>query len=150
VLARRIVTAAISVAVGMLGLAGCAGSSRSAGAAGSVGSSSQAQPVASFSNADKDRTVTVHRGQPIQVTLDTTNWRFEPPTETRVIRWEPEAIASGSGGCIVINQCGSASITGVAMQTGHTTVHATREKCGELRRCDPSASSYSLTIVVTA
>ena len=148
--ASRICTVAIGVAVGMLGLAGCASQASPSGSTGSVGSSSPAQPVASFSNTDKGKTVTVHRGQPIQVTLDTTNWQFDPPTDTGVIRWQPQAVASGSGGCIVINQCGSVSIAGVAMQTGRTTVHATREKCGELRRCDPSASSYSLTIMVTA
>jgi hypothetical protein len=67
-----------------------------------------------------------------------------------VIHWQPQAVASSSGACTVINQCGSVSIAGVAMQAGRTTVRATREKCGELRLCDSTTGSYTLTVVVVA
>lgn len=143
---RIFCAATLCVAVGVLGLAGCASQTKPAVA----GSSSHAQPVASFGTADKDRTVTIHQGQPVRVTLDTTNWRFDPTADSSVIRWQPQAVASGSGGCTVINQCGSVSIAGVAIGAGQATVRATREKCGELRLCDASAGTYTLTIVVIA
>jgi hypothetical protein len=135
----RVHRAALCVAVGVLGLAGYAGQ---------AGFSSPVQPVASFGNADRDRTVTVHRGQAVEVALDTTNWQFDPRADVGVIRWQPQVVATGPENCTVLGQCGSVSIAGMADRRGRTTVHASREKCGELRRCDPSASSYRLTIVV--
>jgi hypothetical protein len=121
-----------------------------AGYAGLSGLSSPVRPVASFGDADKDRTVTVHRGQAVEVALDTTNWQFDPPADSGVIRWQPQVIAAGPKSCTVLSQCGSVSIPGMAVQPGRTTVHASREKCGELRRCDPSAGTYRLTVVVLA
>jgi hypothetical protein len=139
--AGRVRSAALFAAIGVLGLAGYVSQ---------TGSSGPAQPAAHFGNADKGRTVTIHRGELVRVTLDTTNWRFDPPAGTGVIRWRPEAVASGSEGCAALEQCGSVSISGFAVQAGRATVHASRERCGELRLCEPSVGSYTLTIVVVA
>jgi hypothetical protein len=121
-----------------------------AGYASQTGSSGPAQPAARFGNTDQGRTVTIHRGEAVQITLDTTNWQFDRPAGTGIIRWQPPTVAPGPGRCTVLSQCGSVSISGFAMLAGRTTVHATREMCGELRLCDANAGSYTLTIVVIA
>jgi hypothetical protein len=133
--AGRVRSVALCAAVGVLGLAGCVGTP---------------QPVASFSNADQGRTVTIHRGEPVRITLDTTNWQFDPPVDPGVIGWQPPAVTHGPSRCNVLSECGSVSISGLAKLAGRATVHATRERCGELRLCDPSAGSYTLTIEVIA
>jgi len=106
-------------------------------------------PSSRLVTEDANRTtITVHVGQPLQVRLEPTTWRFAAPSEPSVLAQLPESRADGPSRCQVEFHCGHVSIDLVALRAGQATVTAYLTYCGEARWCDLSKVAFQVTIHV--
>jgi hypothetical protein len=117
--------------------------------AGSSSSSTVPFGVLNVGDDSNGQTITVHLGQEIVVTLNTTDWMFEHNSAPSVIRQAPEVVTNGPITCRSQASCGSVSVHLMAQSQGEAVVRATREKCGELRRCTDGEGLFSLSINVS-
>ena len=93
-------------------------------------------------------TITVGLHQSVVVTLDTTNWTFQPISDPSIMGQSAQVVTPGPIGCQALASCGSVSVRLAPHLPGRAVVRATREKCGELRRCAGSDALFSITLAV--
>ena len=114
-------------------------------AGGSAGGTASRTVVAGW--ADRGRSVSLHKGDVLKVTLNSTYWQFAPASKGGVLSPGHKEVHSkrmpypGSG-------AGTIVVTYRALPTGTTTITAGRVACGEAMRCMGGQSSYRLTVVV--
>jgi hypothetical protein len=97
------------------------------------------------------RTITMHPGQTLQVTLGSTYWTIQGSSDSQVLAPVGAAVTTpqscsappGSG-------CGTVSQEFQAAKSGIALVSASRVSCGEAMRCVGPAGQYQLTVQVTS
>jgi len=104
----------------------------------------------SLGDSANGQTVSARVGQVVLVTLQSTDWMFEPISDSSVASQSQQSILDGPIACRTLSDCGYVTTSIVALNQGTVVVRATREKCGELVRCDGSKAVFSLMIVVRA
>jgi hypothetical protein len=122
-------------------IAGCGSSGGNAGSAGGrvvVGDS------------DNGRTVTLSRGDTLELQLHSTYWRVDR-VSAGVLAASRPTVAAGSPSmtrCVPGQGCGTVTVDFRAAHAGRATVRAHRTSCGEARRCTGGAGAFRLTVVV--
>jgi hypothetical protein len=98
-------------------------------------------------------TVSLHRGQLLTVTLDSTYWVLSvvPAVGPLVVRsW---SVTPGGPACgertVPGSGCGVAEIVVRAERDGTAAVEGRRTTCGEALRCPPGQTSYEVGVLVT-
>lgn len=97
------------------------------------------------------KSVTLHPGQTLLVTLGSTYWTIQGSSDSLVLAPVDKAVTSpqscsappGSG-------CGTVSQEFRAVKAGTAQVTASRVSCGEAMRCVGPAGQYQLTVQVTS
>ena len=101
-----------------------------------------------FGEDSNGQTVVLHVGQPVVVRLQTTDWAFGPTSDASVLDQGAPVTENGPAGCRTSSSCGSVAVNLTPRGLGRATVHASRERCGELRRCSAAQGSFTLTVDV--
>lgn len=106
-------------------------------------------------DAQNGKTITLHPGQVLIVTLSTTFWTFQGSSNIQALAPADAPVASPAprdschyGGCTAVN--GSVTATFHAVAPGAASVTASRVSCGEAMGCVGGAGQYQLTVEVTA
>jgi len=96
------------------------------------------------------KTVHVHLGDTITVTLDSTYWSFLPTGGLALQPFAPVATAAGSA-CPKHpgSGCGTVTATYNVGRVGTSVLHAHRDTCGEALRCVGTQGDWSVTVVAT-
>lgn len=97
------------------------------------------------------KSVTMHPGQTLLVTLGSTYWTIQGSSDSQVLAPVDKAVTTpqscsappGSG-------CGTVSQEFRAVRAGTAQVTASRVSCGEAMRCVGPAGQYQLTVQVTS
>ncbi len=99
---------------------------------------------------DNGTTVNVQLGSRIKVTLNSTYWNFNPPSDQNFLSQigQPVYDSAPTGHTVPGSGAGTATIEYQALSKGHTTVSASRTSCGEAIRCTENQGSYTLNIIV--
>ena len=106
--------------------------------------------VLTASDAQNGRTVTLHVGDSLDITLHSTYWRFAGSSNAAVVA--PEAsptVSPSASGCVAGQGCGTVTASFDALAVGTAVIDASRTTCGEALLCTGSAGSYRLTVEVT-
>lgn len=106
-------------------------------------------------DAQNGRSITLHPGQTLIVTLPTTYWTIRGSSDAQALAPTGDPVASPAsvdschfGGCTAIG--GTTSQTFRAVAPGTATVTASRVTCGEAMGCVGASGQYQLTVEVTA
>lgn len=94
------------------------------------------------------RLLTVATGQIVIVQLQHTTWTFQRPGGGPVLRQSAQVVADGPLDCQVFADCGTVTVVVHAAHAGDAVISASREKCGELVRCDARAGTFRLRVHV--
>jgi hypothetical protein len=101
-----------------------------------------------ISESGNRHTVTIHRGQTLQVVLHNTYWQFAAPRTNVLGAVGAPVYAPRRSGCVPGAGCGTVTARYRTLRTGTATIKATRTSCGEALRCQPGAGSFQVTVVV--
>jgi hypothetical protein len=142
----RVVIALVSMA----SLASCGAAMTGGGASPSPGSTPEARLIVA-TDSDNGKTLELHVGDRLEVTLNSTYWNIQESSDLSVVRLAgPMAVSPRPNGCVPGGGCGLAIATFDAVGTGTADVTASRTSCGEAMRCVGSAGSYRLSVVVVS
>lgn len=102
-----------------------------------------------LSESSAGRTVQIHRGDRVVLTLHNTYWRIAPPhgdilTQTGTQTDTP----ARAGTCLPGIGCGTVQAIFIASATGSTELTASRTTCGEAMACPPGQGSYVVHLIV--
>jgi len=115
--------------------------------------SSSVQPSRelSITDAENGQSVQVHIGDVVQVTLASTSWTFNPPSDGAVVKLAADPVVSPAplSACPPGMGCGSVTARFTALKSGTASISATRVSCGEAMRCVGPAGSYQVQVVVS-
>lgn len=114
------------------------------------GSAAAGAQVLSVTDADNGHAVVARAGDTIVVTLASTYWTVQPPSDPAVL--VPSASPQASprlGGCVPGGGCGTVTATFIARAPGTAVLTATRTSCGEALLCQGSAGRFSVTVTVS-
>lgn len=107
-------------------------------------------PTVTVTNDDKGKTIEVHRGDRVTLTLSSTYWTIGPSSDASVLSGAgPPTISPQVSGCVPGQGCGTATARFTAGAPGTATVAATRTSCGEAMGCTAASGSFAVTIRVT-
>jgi hypothetical protein len=139
----------VACLVTVLYLASC-GSAMTGGAVSpSPGSTPDARLVVAM-DTDNGRTLQLHVGDRLEVSLGSTYWSIHESSDPSVLRLAgPVAISPQPGGCVPGGGCGLAIASFDAVGKGSADVTASRTSCGEAMLCTGTAGSYRLSVVVS-
>lgn len=143
---------------GLLGIAGAAAAVAIAAGPAQAAFAATAHPgsghgnrhrLAGASDADNGRTITLHRGDRLTVTLHSTYWSIRGSSAPAVLH-EKGAPASHPtpARCVPGQGCGTVTATFDAVRRGTADVTAARTTCGEAMQCAPAQRDYVLHVVV--
>jgi hypothetical protein len=140
--------------------AGCASAtpspatSAAAGNSPSATTSSSAAPYAAqLAFADSGKTITLHVGGTVHVTLNSAYWTFQPVAAPQLLKLDTTAFVPPSPGTCAGHQvlgsgCGTQTADFTALATGQTSVEATRVNCGEAMRCTGANGHFEVQVVI--
>ena len=114
------------------------------------GSTGQQSGEVAAGDAQNGQSVQMHAGEVLRLTLGTTAWTFEPPSDQSVLQPQGEATVSPApkGQCLPGMNCGTTTARFKALKAGAASVTATRLSCGEARRCVGAEGQYQLSVIV--
>jgi hypothetical protein len=104
-------------------------------------------------NAQNGKSITLHTGQTLLVTLSSTYWSIQGSSDQQVLAVVGEPVVSPApwSTCPVAGSgCGTVAQMFRAVAAGTAEVSASRVSCGEAMRCGPAAGQYRLNVAVTA
>jgi hypothetical protein len=106
----------------------------------------------SASEANNGTTVTMHRGDTLNVTLHSTYWTIQGSSNpTVLVQQGPQTTTPeppSSRRCVPGQGCGTVSADFLAAAAGNADVTASRTSCGEALRCTPAQSTWTLHVIV--
>ena len=96
-------------------------------------------------------TVKAHVGDVIRVTLDSTDWTFQPVSAPSVLAPNGQQVVSPAprGTCYPGMDCGTTTARFTAVANGTASITATRISCGEARRCVGAEGMFQVDIIVS-
>lgn len=95
------------------------------------------------------QTVTVHKGDRVQVVLNSTYWQYQSTSDPSVLQQVGAPSVSPDRACIPGGGCGKNTAEFTALAPGQATVVATRTTCGEAALCTGTNGHYQVTVVVS-
>lgn len=96
-----------------------------------------------------DRTVTLRRGQQLQVVLHSTHWEFQRVTNSAVLRLEhPPKVRPKPSRCVTGGGCGTVTVAYLATAVGRAVVTAERKSCGEAMGCTAATGRFTIHVIV--
>lgn len=113
-------------------------------------SSSHALQPVSLSTIDNGRTVSVHIGQKVTVSLAGTYWSVPRSSDTRVLEVAGPGGVAASPDCTRGGGCGVTIGSFEAVGGGQAQLTSSRAVCGEALRCVPGQRFYQVTVVVAS
>jgi hypothetical protein len=125
---------------------GCAGNS--SGGSGAPGD--QAPNTVLLDDTANGKTVHVHFGDTVTVTLDSTYWSFLPTDGLALQPFAPVATAAGAA-CPKHpgSGCGTVTASYNVGRVGTSVLRAHRDSCGEALRCVGDQADWTVTVVAT-
>lgn len=106
--------------------------------------------VFAASDGQNGRTVSLHIGDSLAVTLHSTYWTFAGSSNAAVVAPDGSpAVSPSPSGCVPGQGCGTVTATFDALAVGTAVIDASRTTCGEALLCTGSAGNYRLTVEVT-
>lgn len=138
----RPLKASIAVAL-LLGTAACA-----SGATQAI-SKHTTVPVVRATEKQNGKTLTLKRGQRLQVVLHSTYWQIRGSTRASVLRavGMPKVLAVNSG-CVPGGGCGTVTANYIAVARGSAAVSAHRTTCGEALGCSKAEGTFVVNVLV--
>lgn len=107
---------------------------------------------ASVNQTDNGHTVTLAVGERLVLSLPSTYWDIAAARPATVLHTDPPTTSTrtqtSTGRCVTGQGCGAATAVFHATAAGTATITATRQSCGEAKRCTPAQSTYTLTVTV--
>lgn len=82
-------------------------------------------------------TVTMHVGEQLAVSLDSTYWMLDPGLYNMVLEQDGATTTTPSGNCAPGVGCGTMRAEFTALNAGVTRIAASRTSCGEALGCGP-------------
>ena len=112
-------------------------------------SARSSSPVVRAGERQNNKTVTLKKGQRLQVVLHSTYWQFHGSSDGAVLTLigRPRARPRLTG-CVPGAGCGTVTSVYLAASAGTADVTASRTSCGEALGCTPAASRYTLHVRV--
>jgi len=105
--------------------------------------------VLQLNDAANGTTVTIAFGGRIQVSLASTYWMFDPPSNPAVLAVQgPPQVAPCPYKTVPGSGCGTATMTFLAEAAGTATISAHRTSCGEAMACTGAQGSFKVSVVV--
>ncbi|MGE5176999.1 MAG: hypothetical protein ACM3JJ_11560 [Hyphomicrobiales bacterium] len=105
-------------------------------------------PVVHANEAQDGHTLTLRRGQRLQVVLHSTYWKLARVSRTTVLRTVAKPVVRPRSGCVPGAGCGTVTAVYVGVAAGTANVSASRTSCGEAMGCTAAAGRYVLRVVV--
>jgi hypothetical protein len=135
----RIATISFALAVGATACAG--------GSAAPI--ASRTLPIVHASESKDGHTLTLRKGQRLQVVLHSTYWQFKKSSDPAVLREVGKPVVRPkTAGCVAGQGCGTVTVVFVGVAAGSANVAASRNSCGEAMGCTAAAGAYALHVVV--
>jgi hypothetical protein len=99
------------------------------------------------SERSKGKTVRLRVGDTLVVTLHSTYWQLDRPSDRHVLRVKHRPVASKGRRCPSTPGlgCGTVRATYLAVANGTAVVAAHLSTCGEALRCSPAEGSWRIT-----
>ncbi len=102
-----------------------------------------------MSEHQNKKTVTLHKGQQLQVVLHSTYWQFQQVSNRAVLRPEGKPVVRPKlSGCVPGQGCGTVTVLYRATASGSALVSAKRSSCGEAMGCSVSNGNFAVRVVV--
>lgn len=141
------VAAVVTVAATLASATGCGGGASSGGTT----TGSQGPPgTVTLDDSANGKTVQVHFGDKITVTLGSTYWSFLPTDGLALQPYAPAQTAPArTCGTPVGSGCGTVTATFNVGHVGTSVLRAHRDTCGEALRCVGDQADWSVTIVAS-
>ncbi len=100
--------------------------------------------------AQNGQTISLHPGDTLRLTLDSTAWTIGGSSDPSVLQPQGAQVVSPAppGACPPGMGCGTTGIVFKALKQGTATVAASRISCGEAMRCVGSQGTYELQVTV--
>jgi hypothetical protein len=93
--------------------------------------------------------VTIAAGGRIQISLASTYWTFDPPSNPAVLAVQgPAQVTACPYKTVPGSGCGTATMTFAAEAAGTATISAHRTSCGEAMLCTGDQGSFKVTVFV--
>ena len=109
-----------------------------------------ARHQAAASEADNGRTLSLHRGERLTLTLHSTYWSVDGSSAPAVLREIATPMAHPAPShCVPGQGCGTVTATFQAMRRGRADLTAHRTTCGEALQCAPTQRDLVVHVVVT-
>lgn len=108
------------------------------------------RPVVRAAERQNNKTITLRKGQRLQVVLHSTYWQFQSSTNRAVLRQLGKSRVRPTPGCVAGGGCGTVVTLYLAAARGTAMVSATRNSCGEAAGCTGTSGRYTLHIRVTS
>lgn len=102
----------------------------------------------SVTDADAGKTIQLHTGDSLTLTLASTYWKIADPSNTQVIKMAGKQVTAPSHDCIPGGGCGAAVAHFSPVSAGSAQITASRTTCGEALACTGDRGSFSVTVVV--
>jgi hypothetical protein len=96
------------------------------------------------------QTLSVHTGDTIRLTLDSTAWTVAGSSDSSVLEQVGSQVVSPAppGACVAGQGCGTTAAVFRALTRGTATIGATRVSCGEARLCVGAEGRYEVKVSV--
>jgi hypothetical protein len=104
-------------------------------------------------NAQNGKSITLHPGQTLLVTLSSTYWTIQGSNNPQVLVLVGEPVVSPAprSTCPIAGSgCGTVAQKFRAVGPGEAEVSASRVSCGEALRCGPAAGQFQLSVEVSS
>ncbi len=133
----------------LIGTVGCAAMAV-AGALAVPAASAAAARTVTVDERMNHKTVTVHKGDRVQLVLHSTYWSIDQAHRKALRTASTQGMQQGTPGpgCRTGSGCGTVTRYFVAQATGNGWLSASRTTCGEALHCSPDQGSYHLTVRV--
>jgi predicted secreted protein len=116
----------------------------------STNTTTTASGTTTLTEADNGHDITVRPGDALVVVLHSTYWSFATADETIVASDGPTTVTPDLQGCVPGGGCGTVTGHFHAVATGHATLSAHRDSCGEALACTPEQGNWNITVDVSA
>ena len=111
-------------------------------------STRSAGPIVRAGDRQNNKTITLRRGQRLQLTLHSTYWQVQSNPDHTVLQPLGKSRVRATTGCVAGGGCGTVTTLYLAAAPGTAVIAADRNSCGEAMGCTGTAGRYTLHIRV--
>jgi hypothetical protein len=108
----------------------------------------RSSPIVRVTERQNRGTVSLRRGQQLQVILHSTYWQFQKTSNPAVLHLERPPKLRPNPSCVPGGGCGTVTAAYLAVAAGPTLVTAERSSCGEASGCTAATGRFTLHVIV--